>query len=280
MAHFDYPTPFFLEQGSERLFALFYEPVGFRASAAILLAPPFGDEMNKSRRMITLQAQAFQQQGYAVLVVDLVGTGDSSGEFGEATWERWRNNLHAAWQWLVQEQGLSCIHLWGIRLGALLALDTASHFNLSVASFLFWQPVSNGERFVTQLLRLRQAEQFGQKTQETVKELRAQSDAGSPLEIGGYAVNAPLIQAISSLRVADFVPIQGPVVWLECSTAEPAELLPASHKLIEDWHAAGGTIQSAAVTGPAFWNSVEIEEVPELIEQTVVLFVGANHGPA
>ncbi|MBK8384562.1 MAG: hypothetical protein IPL11_02315 [Candidatus Accumulibacter sp.] len=41
---------------------------------------------NKSWRIVPLQARALATAGYAVLQIDLMGCGDSSGDFGDATW--------------------------------------------------------------------------------------------------------------------------------------------------------------------------------------------------
>jgi alpha-beta hydrolase superfamily lysophospholipase len=47
--------------------------------------------------------------------------------------------------------------LWGLRLGALLALDAAPLCDPAPAGFVLWQPVVSGEQFLTQFLRLRVA---------------------------------------------------------------------------------------------------------------------------
>lgn len=265
------PQPFFLSGPSANLFAIYY-PVGYQTDQAILLVPPFGDEMNKSRRMIRLQAQRFCQMGYAVLIIDLFGTGDSSGEFGAATWDIWRDNLQQAWQWLQEEKNITSIHLWGIRLGALLALDTASTFKLPAASFLFWQPVISGERFVTQLLRLRIAEQFGQKTQETVKSLRERSRSGEELEIAGYLINPTLLQTMANIKMENIVLHPGQkVAWLECASGDFTNILPSSQKLLDHWSEQGINALSVCVNGASFWNCVEIEDVPALMDQSCTL---------
>ena len=79
-----------------------YEPPADKIplDKAIIHIPAFAEEMNKSRRMLAMQAQAFAGQGYAVLVLDLFGTGDSSGDFGEATWDIWLQNIDTALVWL------------------------------------------------------------------------------------------------------------------------------------------------------------------------------------
>src|SRR5262245_3855900 len=55
----------------------------------VLHVHPFAEEMNKSRRMAALHARALAGAGFEVLQVDLAGCGDSSGEFGDATWDDW-----------------------------------------------------------------------------------------------------------------------------------------------------------------------------------------------
>ncbi len=271
------PTPLFLTSGNARLLVLVFQPE-IPGEQAILLAPPFGDEMNKSRRMQYLQAQYFSQHGYTVLMVDLFGTGDSSGEFSEATWETWRENLYDAWNWLKQEKGITQIHFWGIRLGCLLALDTASHFKLSVESFLFWQPIVKGDRFVTQLMRLKLAEQFGRNSSESVRTLRERSTSREMLEIGGYSLSKELLAALSSLDASELSPAPGtPIAWLECSTASTTSLLPSSLKVIEKWRQNNNIVKASFVSGPSFWNSVETEVVPQLIEQTGLLFAESNN---
>ena len=51
--------------------------------------------MNKSRRMAALQARAFAEMGFGVLQIDLFGCGDSSGDFSDARWDIWKQDLIA-----------------------------------------------------------------------------------------------------------------------------------------------------------------------------------------
>ncbi len=266
MSHSPLKKAFFLPGDEGCLFFLLFEPARKSTTDAIILVPPFADEMNKSRRMVNLQAESFAELGFAVLIIDLFGTGDSSGEFCDASWEGWRKNVKEAYDWL-QAQGFRAIHFWGIRLGCLLALDTVRTFDLSVVSFLFWQPVIAGDRFVTLLFRQRIAGEFGQQQSETVKILRQKSAEGVSLEIAGYLPSSEMLSTISNLRMVDMVPdSESFVIWLECSIGE-SEILPASQKVIDSWQNYQTRVHSACVIGNSFWNSVEIEEVPALIDQ-------------
>ena len=81
------PKPFFLPSGDGQRFCLYHPAVNAQGVAPlghVVYVHPFGEEMNKSRRMATLQARALAQAGFSVLQVDLLGCGDSSGDFGDA----------------------------------------------------------------------------------------------------------------------------------------------------------------------------------------------------
>ena len=62
--------------------------------------------------------------GYTVLQIDLRGCGDSSGDFGEAGWSDWVDDVLAACVWL-REQNQAPLWLWGLRAGCLLATEVA-----------------------------------------------------------------------------------------------------------------------------------------------------------
>ena len=75
----------FIETEHGRLFCLLRTPAPAPGQKVVLVIPPFAEEMNKSRRMFTLLADALGQQDIALCVFDLFGTGDSSGDFADAT---------------------------------------------------------------------------------------------------------------------------------------------------------------------------------------------------
>ena len=113
---------FFLKTGSGERFCLYHRPHPDRECRGVLIyVHPFGDEMNKSRRMAAMQARAFAAIGFGVLQIDLFGCGDSSGEFLDARWNIWKHDLATARNWLENRVTVP-VSLWGLRLGALLAL--------------------------------------------------------------------------------------------------------------------------------------------------------------
>ena len=128
-------------------------PEGTPRDFAALYVPPFGDEMNKSRRMAALQARALAAAGGSVALLDLRGTGDSAGDHAEATWDGWRDDVVQAFTWLSRRCD-GPVLLWGLRLGALLAADLVDKRRLLPAGMLLWQPVASGRGFFNQFLRL------------------------------------------------------------------------------------------------------------------------------
>ncbi len=110
---------FFLAGSRGALFAVYHPPAaGMTSRSGVLCAPPFAEELNKSRRMIAQQARRLAAAGFGVLIPDLYGTGDSAGDFGDARWEIWREDLARCAVWLRQ-RGHESLILWGVRLGGL-----------------------------------------------------------------------------------------------------------------------------------------------------------------
>lgn len=273
------PEAFFLQaapaEGGYR-FCLFYpaQPAAEDATirGLVLYIHPFAEEMNKSRRMAALQARALSSAGYAVLQIDLLGCGDSSGDFGDANWQIWISDVVQGCRWL-QSRGSSAtpLWLWGLRAGCLLAVDAASRLQ-EPCNFLFWQPSPVGKTLHQQFLRLRAAgDLLGGQAKVVMDTLRQSLANGTDVEIGGYRLSAALATGLEHAVLAppaNTGPAQR-VEWLELSTREDSGLSPISVKTLGQWQLAGATVRSHAVIGPAFWQTSEIEEAPALIAATL-----------
>ncbi len=265
--------PLFIPGSTGPLFAVYYPPVAVASTQAILHVPAFAEEMNKSRRMVALQARAFAEQGYAVLVLDLFGTGDSAGDFGQATWAIWRQDVKAALAWLLG-QGAQTLTLWGLRLGVLLALDAAAGFSeYPVDRLLAWQPVTQGETFITQFLRLRVAAAMLNSTvpKESVAALKQRLMAGEAVEVAGYCLNPELVNPLIALRTDHMrLPNLADTALFEVSFDATAPLSAGSVHWLAHLQKNGqaNTATGHQVLGPSFWSSQEIAEAPALIVAT------------
>src|SRR5258705_12027441 len=77
----DMLRPEVIEGRSGRLLSIVHAPGAAPAAGAIVVAPPFAEEMNNARRMITLFAQAPAERGIVTVGPDLPGTDADDGKF-------------------------------------------------------------------------------------------------------------------------------------------------------------------------------------------------------
>ncbi len=259
--------PFFLPFGDDRLFCNFTIPTFIKPEASILYLHPFAEEMHKSRRMAALQVREFASKGYAVLQIDLLGCGDSTGDFEDASWDNWRRCVEIAIDWLTNRMNVPII-LWGLRTGGMLAVDISQKF-VNIAGIILWQPIINGANFINQFLRIRVAtEMLASKQERTgIKQLRDKIVSGESVEIGGYTLSSSLALSIDKMDLLNTA-IPCPIYWFEISMFSSNQFSPSSSKVIECWKNRGISIIAESVQGEQFWNSQEIIESHKLIVQT------------
>ena len=269
---------FFIPGGSRRLFCVLHRPPGRLACAgAIVYLHPFAEEMNKSRRMAAMQARALAAAGWLVLQPDLSGCGDSEGDFGDATWAGWSADACQAVAWLARESGLRP-WLWGLRAGGLLAAAVSAQVP-NGADLLLWQPVISGKQHLQQFLRVKAAgdmlkDESGPKSETP----RALLSRGESVEVAGYCIAPGLASGMdaASMQPPDTpaTGFAGKAVWLEVSSAAQPSLSMPAGQASEKWRAAGWRVITQVVPGPAFWQTLEIEEAPALIDASLGLIAG------
>jgi len=264
--------PFFINSPSGTVFALYHPPEdqpGVRGN--ILFIPPFAEELNRSRHMINRQARAFAKTGYAVLILDLFGTGDSEGTFGEATVPHWQQDILAALSWLEKKSGKPVI-LWAMRSGALLAADLVRQYPGLTDQLILWSPVGDGRKFITRYLRIKLAANLSNNTDGTrnsLKELWAELENGHSLEIAGYSLSPDLAHGLSALSLGKTkLPRELSVKWIEQSPMAPPILSPAAQKVIDSWENDGVSMSVTVVNDIAFWTLQEPEWAVNYIDQT------------
>ncbi|WP_431104449.1 hydrolase 2, exosortase A system-associated [Roseateles noduli] len=272
-------TPFFLDDGAGGQRLCVHYPATGAARGQILLLPPFAEEMNKSRRMIALAARAFAAAGFEVLTIDLLGCGDSSGDFGDATWTRWQHDVRLAVDWLdaravpgpdgADRGGKPPLWLWGLRAGALLAPAAFDALTDRPLHLLLWQPLAAGKLQLQQFMRLRvAADLIGGQAKGAVQAMRDQLARGEPVEIAGYLLAPALAEGLESAQLKPSARVRR-VAWLELSPREDATLTPAAAMAVDAWTAQGAEVRAAVCQGPSFWAATEIEEAPRLIEASL-----------
>lgn len=271
------PEAFFLpadnDVGGGQRYCL-YQPAVGECRGALVYVPPFADEMNKSRRMAALLALELARHGIASLRIDLHGCGDSSGDFADARWESWRDDVGLASTWLEQRSGHRPA-LLGLRLGALLAMDYAANTEPDQAphQLILWQPVLDGATALTQFLRLRMAGAMMSATgaaENSTAALRTMLAAGQSLEVAGYDLSPQLALAMDGLKLAPLGRAGCALHWFDIGQPERATS-PATDKALAGLRERGVEVALTRVDGPAFWGAQEIATCQPLLEATAAL---------
>lgn len=256
----------FRDFGTGERFCVQWTPAAGEFRGALLHIPAFGEEMNKSRRTAALAARHMAAAGYVVRFVDAYGTGDSPGEFGEATWRVWVDDFRAAAADLAQTSGGPVIP-WGHRAGCLLAPELVA----AGAKVLLWQPVTSGDQHLTQILRLKvAADTFaGNATPATTKSLKAQLEAGKALEIAGYVLNPDLVLPLAQRTLSSWPVRPAAIDWIETGPEPASEPPPGSARTISALEALDIPIAFSHVVGDPFWMTLEIAENRAMGERSV-----------
>ncbi len=257
--------------GTARFSLMFRPPVDIVPRGAVVYVPPFAEEMNKSRRMAASMARALADAGWHVSLPDLFGCGDSEGDFGDATWGIWREDIARR----IRQSSVAApgpLWIWGLRAGCLLAAASLPQ-DLS-SNILLWHPVVRGSIGLNQFLRLRTAGSVIRSGEGAGrKELRARLANGETIEIAGYALNSLLADDFEKAEMELPQGFPGKVVWLELVPEDQAGLSPASQSLTKRWCERGINVHAEAIAGPAFWQAQEIAHSADLISRSVELML-------
>ncbi len=257
--------PFFFDADPGTRFSLYHAPAPQVAPrGAILYVHPFAEELNRSRRMAALMARRFAAMGFAVLQIDLFGCGDSCGDFNAARWELWKRDLDTARAWLA-ERSTGPMHLWGLRLGGLLALDYAA--GAPVDGLILWQPFLNGRTCINQFLRQRTDGAIVRSSSA----LRTELLTRGTLEVDGYELTAALSQAIDACDAATLSPPGCQVHWFATGQPAPVRLAASAARLQQRWDASGSQLHFEALEGLPFWTG-QYPECNALLDATSAAF--------
>jgi exosortase A-associated hydrolase 2 len=219
----------------------------------LLYVHPFLEEAEVSRPVIAAVARAMAKLGYGVLMVDLYGCGDSEGEFRDARWETWREDLTLGVQWL-RDRNVPRVGLWGLRLGGLLALDFACHSRAVSPFIVLWHPPSGGAETLTHFLRRSLVQEDVGPFTRTTKDLRRRLASGSCVEIAGWELNPDLAFALEHLELPSLLSRISSAVY--CAEFVQATTFPSATtrlRILQACKASGAEVDCQQLTVRSFW---------------------------
>lgn len=271
MPHFE---PFFYDVDPGTRFCVYHAPNPQVAPrGAILYIHPFAEELNLCRRMAAQQSRAFAALGFAVLQIDLFGCGDSCGEFADGRWDRWQADLSIAADWLERRQP-GPLYLWGVRLGALMAMDMAS--SRQVDGLILWQPLISGRTCINQFLRQQVAisprdvanGDSGRAARAGIRSLRAELAAKGRIDVAGFELDLGMARSIEACEAIRLQLRPCTVHWFS-SAAMP-------RRLTTRWDGASVVLHYHAVEPLPFWSDPARPECPSLLAATAAALNGES----
>ena len=235
---------------------------------ALIFVHGFAEELAKSRHVVSAAARQLAANGVAVCALDLYGCGDSAGSLAQASFQSWCADVHDAACVMSERWQVDC-HLWAMRSGALIAMESLRQWGARERHLLLWQPVTRGRMAINEFLRLRTAaSMMGGDARETVDSLREIVSKDGVLEVAGYPLGRTLVQELDPVELVGEIPPGTHIAWFDVSTSPQRELSPAMRRTGESLRSSGAQVTLERVCGPAFWASGELQFCPPLIERT------------
>lgn len=240
-------------------------------SAATVILPPFAEEMNKTRHLLSATMRKLAAVGVSCFMLDHYGTGDSEGDLDSATTTIWRQDLLALLN-LLKAAGYQQVSFIAVRFGAIQLFDLL-HQNtlpLTAEKIVLWQPMFDVAKFWQQFVRIKVAEAMAGGVKLSQAELEQQLLGGATVEIAGYPISRAFYQSLSELQ-STFPPqlAQCQLSWFETSQLN-AVALPVQKKLEQLQHVTA--VNFIQLKAEPYWQTTELARADELITQTLEQF--------
>lgn len=117
----------------------------------VVLCSPFGYEAICTYRGWRALAERLAGAGMPVLRFDYPSTGDSAGDDAFERVPAWLGSIEAGTEWLRRHAGVSQVALCGLRLGALLAAESAARRPGSIDALVLLAPVTSGRMYLREI---------------------------------------------------------------------------------------------------------------------------------
>jgi len=225
-----------------------------------IICPPFAEEEKSAHRTLVELADSLFAKGDAVLGFAYSGTGDSDGEFENASLTNWCEDILNACEYSRARHPQSALGLIGLRLGASLAAQVAEQ--IGADNIILIEPILRGRSFLMQLgarkkLRAMMTEEEGGSQKAEVRSQDAKFE-----DLDGWPLGETLREELRVLDLSSHPPkIKGGVLALQVSPRE--QISPALEQFARALNEGAST---QAVVMPPFWNRLDHVDSSPLIE--------------
>ncbi len=258
----------FFFQGDDELFGVIHYPEGTPRGTGIVMCAPFLDEYMETQGFLVNYARSLASFGYPVLRFDYRGCGESDGEWEDYSIPEYLSDIRCAMDYLSGETGVRTIGLFGVSLGATLALMTLEREDRA-AFAVVCNPVMRGDVYVRDILRLHIAEQMLKYLQVRtgMLELLDTIRSGGKVYVLGYAITTRNHEAIGNVSLLrNMEAIRKPVALFAFRNmiARNGDL----REMVEMLRRNVPQSMVREVDGPVFWKQGPrlVRRIPELFE--------------
>lgn len=143
-------NPFFFGTSARQLYGSYEPAVSSGRGHGVVLCPAFADEYLYAHGAFRLLARQLSAANLDVLRFDYFGTGDSAGDFEEASADQWLADIRTAVAELKDIAQVSRVSIVGLRYGATLAAQ-AARTRSDVDGLVLWDPIFDGEGYLTEI---------------------------------------------------------------------------------------------------------------------------------
>jgi pimeloyl-ACP methyl ester carboxylesterase len=262
---------FFFQQEGARRFAVAHLPARTCGRPGVVVCHPYGEEKQFSDRVLVGFARRLARDGFGVLRFDCLGYGDSEGGLEDSTIEGQVVETLGAVRLAREELDTDRVVLLGLRLGATVAALAAERFvaeeadSSCLAGLVLWAPVSNGARYLKELIRKKL---FGQLIAGGPRLSREQILAvlatEGRIEIEGSYLTRGVSEELSTIELADHAPGFDRPVFLS-SIADRSGGTDALQTLAKAYERSGSTCEFELAEGKPYWDDHGMNEwyIPE-----------------
>lgn len=238
----------------------------------VICIQPFGEELNRTRRVFSQLSRELCKQGFTVWMPDFYGTGDSEGDFSEIDFQHWVSDLTG----LVKASSFSKVSFVACRFGVqLLASFLKTPHHIEFERIVLWQPQWDVSLFWKQQWRLLTVSSITKQTGQTQAVLQEFKQRGF-IDIQGYQIPYPFYLQTIALVDPTLAFCSCSILWLECQMSH--DLSPSTLswlKQLEQTSPRGIQVMPLAVE--PFWLTQEYVDVSLLITTTLTFFGDTSH---
>lgn len=241
---------------------------GSNNNTAVVILPPFAEEMNKVRHLLSDTMRKLAAAGLSCFMLDNYGTGDSEGDLDTATTTIWREDLLQLLSKLRNE-GFEQVSFIAVRFGTLQLFDLLNQHELPLTTkqLLLWQPMFDVTKFWQQFARIKVAEAMASGVKLHQKDLEQQLNDGHSVEIGGYPISPDWYHSLLQMQLnLPVVLPQFSLSWFETSQLDNIAI--PVQKMLQQLEQQQ-KVNFVQLNAEPYWQTVELARADALITLTV-----------